>query len=210
MRRFIVDLFVLFFISLSVYFVLNYSYQKKLTLLISEKNNCQKQLIEKKLPTLTLSDASFVSKRDKELESVKKSPLYFSAKTNKISDSQWIVIIELSGLADSAADASDLKVIIPEDLVASDLKVGNAFPIFPRQVIDGNYLLVTGLASPNNDEMIFGKPNKIFVEFTITAANNNNQAGKRQIAVDAADTKIYLNGESVLNTDKSVKLVDLP
>jgi hypothetical protein len=208
MRRFVVDLFVLFFVSLLIGSVLNYSYQKKLALLTIEKNNCQKQLVEKKPPVLTLSDASFVSKRDKELESVKKSPLYFSAKTNKLSASQWIVTIELSGLPDSAADASDLKIIIPENLVASDLKVGNAFPIFPRQVIDGSYLLVTGLASTNNNEMLYGKPNKIFAEFTVTVANNN-QTDKRQITVDTTDTKIYLNGESVLNTDKSVKLINL-
>ncbi|MFA6532429.1 MAG: hypothetical protein WCT22_00350 [Patescibacteria group bacterium] len=208
MRRFVVDLFVLFFVSLVIGSVLNYSYQKKLALLTIEKNNCQKQLVEKKPPVLTLSDASFVSKRDKELESVKKSPLYFSAKTNKLSASQWIVTIELSGLPDSAADASDLKIIIPENLVASDLKVGNAFPIFPRQVIDGSYLLVTGLASTNNNEMLYGKPNKIFAEFTVTVANNN-QTDKRQITVDTTDTKIYLNGESVLNTDKSVKLINL-
>ena len=209
MRRFIVNIFILFFISLAVGFVLNYSYQKKLAFLLAEKNSCQKQLIGKKPPILTLSDASFVSKRDKELESVTKSPLYFSAKTNKLSVSRWVVTIELSGLTDSAADAADLKVIIPEDLIATDLKTGNAFPLYPRQVIDGNYLLVTGLASPNNNEMIFGKPNKIFAEFTVSAVNNN-QTSKRQIVIDAGDTKIYLNGESILNTDKTVKLIDLP
>lgn len=209
MRRFVIDIFVLFFISLAVGFVLNYSYQKKLALLFTEKNSCQKQLTEKKPPILTLSDASFVSKRDKELESVTKSPLYFSAKTDKQSVSRWVVTIELSGLADSAADAADLKVIIPEDLIASDLKMGNAFPLYPRQVIDGNYLLVTGLASPNNNEMIFGKPNKIFAEFTVTVVNSN-QTSKRQITIDESDTKIYLDGESVLNTDRTVKLINLP
>lgn len=209
MRRSIAYMFVLFFISLSVYCILNYSYQKKLALLISEKNNCQKQLLEKNPPILTLSDASFVSKRDKELESVKKSLLYFSAKINKLSANQWIITIELTGAAESAADAADLKIVIPDGFITSDLKVGNSFPIFPRQVIDGNYLLVTGIASPNNSEMTYGKPNKTFAEFTVTAVNNN-QFNKKAIEVDTIDTKIYLSGESVLDVDKSVKLINLP
>lgn len=208
MKQFIVNVFIIFFISLVIWSVTNYSYQKKFDFLVSEKNNCQKQLVEKKPPVLTLSDASFVTKRDKELELVTKSPLYFSAKTNKLSASQWIVTIELSGLADSAADASDLKVIFPENLVASDLKVGNAFPLYPRKIIEGNYLLVTGLASANNNEMVYGKPNKTFAEFTVSASDNN-QTGQKQIIISQEDTKIYLNGESVLNADKSVKLIEL-
>lgn len=209
MRQYIVNAFIIFFISLVIWSVTNYSYQKKFSLLVSEKNNCQKQLVEKKPPILTLSDASFVTKRDKELESVTKSPLYFSAKTNKLSASQWIVTIELSGLVDSAADASDLEVIFPENLVASDLKVGNAFPLYPRKIIEGNYLLVTGLASANNNEMVYGKPNKTFAEFTVSVLSDTNQVGKKQITTSQEDTKIYLNGESVLNADKSVKIIEL-
>ncbi len=209
MKQFIVNAFIIFFISLIIWSVTNYSYQKKFALLESEKNSCQKLLVEKNPQVLTLSDASFVSKRDKELDLITKNLLYFSTKTKELFSGQWVVTIELSGEADSAADAADLKVIIPESLVVSNLKVGNAFPIFPRQVIDGNYLLVTGLASANNNEMVYGKPNKTFAEFTVSTSDNN-QAGKKQITISQEDTKIYLNGESVLDTVKSVKFIELP
>ena len=76
-------------------------------------------------------------------------------------------------------------------------------------MIDRNYLLVTGLASANNNEMVYGKPNKTFAEFTVSTSDNN-QAGKKQITISQEDTKIYLNGESVLDTVKSVKFIELP
>lgn len=208
MKQFIINAFIIFFISLVIWSVTNYSYQKKFDSLEVEKNICKEQLTEKKQPILTLSDAAFVIKREKELESVIKSPLYFNAKVQKLIANQWTITIELVGAVDGAADAADLKVNLPDDLTASSLKTGTAFPLYPRKVVDANYLLVTGLASPDNNKMVYGKPNKIFAEFTVSASDN--QTSKKQIVVNEEDTKIYLNGESVLDTIKSVKLIDLP
>lgn len=208
MKSFIVNIIFLFFISIIIWLITNYSYQKKFNLLETEKNNCQKQLAVKKQPILTLSDTAFIIKKNKELESVIKSPLYFNASVQKLTANQWIITIELIGKIDGAADAADFKIDLPEGLTASNLKPGPAFPLYPRKVINNNYLLVTGLASVNNSQMVFGEPNKIFVEFNVQATDN--QPSKKQIVVNKEDTKIYLNGESVLDTEKTVVRIDLP
>lgn len=208
MKRFIVNIFVLFFISIIIWLTVNYIYQKRFNLLEIEKNNCQKQLAEKKQSSLTLADTSFIFEKDKVLASVKKSPLYFSAKTQKLAIDQWRITVELKGGVEGAADAADFRIDLPENLTVSDLKVGPAFPIYPRKVVTANYLLVTGLASTNNNQMVLGQPNKIFAEFTILATDN--KLNKKQITVNEEDTKIYLNGKSVLDTSKSVGLIDLP
>lgn len=209
MKSFIVNVFFLFFVSVIIWSIANYSYQKKLSLLEEEKNICQKQLTQKKQSTpLTLADASFIIQKDKGLASVKKSPFYFSAKTQKLTINQWRITVELAGEVEGAADAADLRLDLPESLTVSDIKTGPAFPIYPRKVIAVNYLLITGLASTDNDQMIFGQPNKIFAEFTVQATDN--QFIKKQITVNKEDTKIYLKGESVLDTSKSVNLIYLP
>lgn len=208
MKRFIVDFFVLLFISIIIYLGISYSYQRKLDLLKAEINNYQKQLLQKKLPILTLADISFVFDKYKELMSIKKTPLYFTANTQKLSINQWKVTVELDGGDDGAADAADLRLDFPEGLTVFDLKTGSAFPLYPRKVVADNYILLTGLASIDNNQMVFGKPNKIFAEFTVQT--KDNQLNKKQITVNKEDTKIYLNGESVLDTGKSVNLIDLP
>ena len=207
MKQFIINIFILFFISIIVWLASNYSYQNKLNLLEAEKNNCRRQLTEKKQSALTLADVSFIIKKDKALASVKKSLFYFNVKTQKLTINQWRITVELKGEVESAADAADFKLDLPESLTVSDLKVGPAFPIYPRKVVAANYLLVTGLISTNNNQMIFGEPNKIFAEFTVLATDN--QPNIKQIIVNREGTKIYLNGESILDTVKSVSLIDL-
>lgn len=207
MRQIIINVFTLLLVSIIVWVTANYSYQKKLNLLETEKNVCRKQLTENKQSSLTSADASFIIQKEKELASVKKSLLYFNVKVQKLTINQWKITVKLEGDVDGAADAADLRLDFPIGLTFSDLQVGPAFPIYPRKVITEDYLLVTGLVSVNNNQMIFGKPNNIFVEFTIQTTDN--QSSNKQIAVNNEDTKIYLNGESILDTGKSAGLIYL-
>lgn len=207
MKQIIINVFALFLVSVIVWVTANYSYQRKLSLLETEKNICQKQLTENKQSSLTSADASFIIQKEKELASVKKSLLYFSAKTQKLTVNQWKITVRLEGDIDGAADAADLRLDFPKSFIVSDLIVGSAFPIYPRKVMAEDYLLVTGLISISNNQMIFGEPNKIFVEFTVQTTDN--QPIEKQITVNKEDTKIYLNGESILDTNKSVNLINL-
>jgi len=207
MKKLIVNIFILFFISIIIWLAVNYSYQKQLNLLQAEKNNCRRQLTEKKQSNLTLTDVSFIINKDKELATAKKSPFYFNASVQKLADNLFRVKIELKGESEGAADVADFKLNLTEGLTISDLQTGPAFPIYPRKVIAADYLLVTGLASTNNNQMVLGKPNKVFAEFTVETTGKQNI---KQISVNKEDTKIYLNAESILNISKSVSLIDLP
>ena len=208
MRRYIFGFIALFIVSVIVWSVTKYSYQKQIDLLKVEINNYQKQLVEKKDPILTLADTSFIINKNKELTLVKNSLLYFDFKTEKITANRWKIIITLNGETGSAADAADLKLDLPENLTVSDIEAGTAFPILPRQINENNSLLLSGLASIDNNQVILGKPNKIFAEFTVQTANN--RLNNEQIKVNKEDTKIYLNGENVLDSSKSANLIDLP
>jgi len=210
MKSFIVNIFVLFFISVVIWSITNYSYQKKFDSLELEKNSClkQKRTIEEKRPILTMKDVSFANNRDKELETITKSQLYFDTKVQKLTDNQWKITIKLAGNVEGAADAADFKINIPIGLTVSDLKTGIAFPLYPRKVITENYLLVTGLASTVDNKLVFGKPNSVFAEFMAEATDG--QLNKKPIPINDQETKVYLNGESVLDAAKSVSQINLP
>jgi len=183
-------------------------YQKKISLLLQDKTLCQKELTQKNQPLSTLNDAYLVVRKEIVLASVKKSLLTFSAVTAKLSQDKWKVTVWLNGNSQGAADASDLKLNLPASAIVTDLKTGSAFPIYPRQVIDEKYLLITGLASFNNNQFVLARPQKIFVEFTIEISNLLEN--ERKIIVDQTDTKIYLNGESVYNPDQPFNQITLP
>lgn len=195
MKKFAVVILFLLLLSITIWI----AFQRKTEPFKDEK---------KYQPALTKIDTSFILKRDKVLESVIKSPLYFDAKTQKLTTNKWKVTINLSGDINGAADAADIKLNLSEGLTISELKEGSAFPLYPRKVISNNYILVTGLATIINSKMIFGEPNKIFFEFIVQTTENHQNA--RLIRIDVNDTKIYLNGESVLDIDKNVSLIDLP
>jgi len=206
MRQLIINVFILFLLAIIIWLTIDFSYQKKLKTLETEKNNYQNELTKKALPTLTSADASFIAERNKALAPIIKSPLFYSVKTQKLNLNKWKITIKLEGAIEGAADAADLKLDLPEKLTISDLKIGPAFPLFPRKIITTKYLLVTGVISTYQNQVVFGQPNKVFVEFVAEATDKLN---RRQIIVNKDGTKIYLNGESVLDVNKSVSQIDL-
>jgi len=208
MKRLVVCILLLSFLFIAIWLAENCLYQKKVGSIEAKKDIQQTQLTKKQLPTLTQTDVSFITKRDKVLETIIKSPLYFSVKTQKFSVNRWTITIKLEGEIKGAADAADLRLELPENLTVSNIKVGPAFPFYPRKVAVNNYLLISGVASADNNQMVFGEPNKIFAELTVQTINN--QLDIKKIVVDKNDTKIYLNGESILDINKSIKIIDLP
>ncbi len=207
MKKTVIYLGLFILASGVTWFLADRFYQKKINLLLEEKAICQKELTQKKEPLSTLNDVYLLAQKEKVLASVKKSLLNFSADTEKISQNKWKVIIKLEGDSQSAADAADLKLDLPRSSVVSDLKTGPAFPIYPRQIINDSFILVTGLASFDKNQFVLAQPQKLFVEFTIQISNLSQD--NNQININKTDTKIFLSGENIYDSNKSFNQIIL-
>jgi hypothetical protein len=179
--------------SLTVHF-----YPKKNNLLPPEKT------VSKKI--LTPNDLYLKKQKEKALEAIKKNPLSFQATTEKLAPNKWKVTIKLQGEAKSAADAADLKLDLPVSASLSALNTGSAFPVYARKVFSNHSLLISGLASLKNNQIILGQPNQIFAEFIIELEKNEKQ---KTIILNKEDTKIYLNGEDVFDANKTFGEINL-
>jgi hypothetical protein len=116
------------------------------------------------------------------------------------------VTIELQGEAKSAADAADLKLDLPVSASLSALNTGSAFPVYARKIFDNHSLIISGLASLKNNQIILGRPNQIFAEFIIELEKNKKQ---KAITLNKEGTKIYLNGDDIFDINKIFEEINL-
>ena len=180
----------------------SYNNQKKIALLEESNSACQQKL------STGLGDFYLMAQKNKTLATFKTSPLFFTANTVKNND-QWQVSVYLQGDGRAAADAADLRLDFSSNLEVAEIKTGTAFPLYPRKVTGKNYLLITGLASLANNNVVFGQPGKLFADITIkTTGTGTNQ--KYSLILNKSDTKIYLNGESIFDEKKSFNQIELP
>jgi len=186
----------------------SYNNQKKIALLEELNSACQQKLDRQQKLSISLGDFYLMAQKNKTLATFKTSPLFFTTNTVK-NNNQWQVSVYLQGDGRAAADAADLRLDFGNNLEVVEIKTGTAFPLYPRKVIGKNYLLITGLASLANNNVVFGQPGKLFADITIEASGTaSNQ--KHSLSLNKSDTKIYLNGESVFDDKKTFNQIVLP
>jgi len=184
------------------------NYQKKIALLEEVNSTCQQKVDQQQKLSISLNDFYLMAQKNKTLAKFNASPLYFTANAVK-NNNQWKISIYLQGDGLAAADAADLRLDFGNNLKVTEIKTGTSFPLYPRKVTGDDYLLITGLASLANNNVVFGQPGKLFADITIEASETaSNQ--KYSLSLNKSDTKIYLNGESVFDDKKTFSQIVLP
>ncbi|KKQ23988.1 MAG: hypothetical protein US40_C0009G0032 [Candidatus Roizmanbacteria bacterium GW2011_GWC2_37_13] len=177
-------------------------YENRLKQSERDVNTCQQKLSNSKNEVKNLNDIFFLSQKAKAETTVKKAGLYFSYKTAKFEDNLFKISIYLDGDEEGGADAADLKTNL-NNLKVKYLVNGEAFPAYPRKLTENNYILVTGTASLLGSKFIYGQRG-LFVELI---AEKIDPLRKSEATLDLEGTKIYLNGESILDEEKTFKKI---
>jgi hypothetical protein len=202
--------FLLIFLSFLCGFYVSQNISKKdLDKLTLEKKQCQTQLQD----VLTSSkkrndqDLNLYAQKTQALEKVVESTLYFSSRVSSLSPIKKEVALSMLGGASMKSDASDLVMGYTDNLKIVEIIPGTVFPTYPRKALVDGKITITGITSLENNEIKFGNPNNVFATLVIEKTGDPLQKGI--LTVDKSLTQIYLQGTSIIDTNKSVTQIEL-
>lgn len=203
----LVLLFPLFFIG--GYYTSERTMQKKIQSSISQGKECKTQLQQ----ALGLAkkeikqDVCLSVQKEKALEKVEETQVYFSSKVVRKSPTVVDVEISLMGGNSMRIDASDLVLNYSENLKITEMIPGPALPSYPRKLSEGGVITLTGIASLNGNGIIFGQPNNIFVTLHVEKTGELKQKGV--ITLNKTDTNAFLQGNPILDISKTFETIEL-
>ncbi|MFA5136617.1 MAG: hypothetical protein WC489_04455 [Patescibacteria group bacterium] len=116
---------------------------------------------------------------------------------------QTQVDIYIKGDANTAIDAADLVLTVPETIQIKEIRRGASFPSYPRLMQKDNALIMTGVAVPQAGGFAYGKTNEVFATIIIESGRTN------VFTVDYNNTGVYLNGLPILDMTKSFREITL-
>jgi|GEM_PF-4739050 len=151
--------------------------------------------------TLTKDNIYLLADKLKKIDRAATKQVFFAVKKTPIGEGIYRVEISISGDDKTLVDAADLQLIIPANVAVSDIKTGNAFLNYPRSLLSDDRLIVTGVATPEKDQVKFGQVNADFVSFKLTV--QNRQLSVPPLTIDREHSDIFLMGQSVMNRDLS-------
>ena len=183
--------------------------QKKVQSSIVQEKECKLQLKQ----ALDLSkkekiqDVCLSAQKEKELENVQESKVYFSSKVNKKTPTEFDVVISLMGGEAMRIDASDLVLIYSDNLTIEEMITGPALPSFPRKLSENGVITLTGIARLDEDGITLGQPNNVFVTLRIKKTGDSKQKGT--ITTNKNDTNAFLQGNSILDGEQTFETIEL-
>ncbi len=173
------------------------------------KEQCAAQIQQVRAASQGVSkeEVKLYVEKEKILQEVVDSPLYFVSSTKTISPSRFEVTFSLKGGTAMKTDAGDLTLSYSSNLDVVEIKTGETFPQYPRKVISDGEVIITGVASLAGSSVTLGKSNTVFA--TIVVEKNGFTNGKSTISLNKAKTQFYLQGKSVLNEQSSFADIQL-
>ncbi|MFH0772877.1 MAG: hypothetical protein V1922_01025 [bacterium] len=180
---------------------------------IEKTNEAQKQCQSHLLQALSApkkeseQDIYLYAQKIKALDNIIASTVYFSPQISYLSATKKEVIISLLGGAAMKADASDLVMRLSDNLKILEIRSGTAFPSYPRKISSDGIVTITGIASLDGAGMKLGQPNQIFITLLVEKTGDVKQKGK--ISVDKLNTKVFLQGNSILDPNLTFEEIEL-
>lgn len=160
------------------------------------------------IPTkaLSLNDLYLYAQKNKAMENISNSQVYFSAVKKELNPKTYRLDIYLSAREGMKVDGADLVLSYESNIVINQIIKGQVFPQYPRLLAEDNQIYITGLASLAGNTIKLGQPNKIFVSLIVAKKETSKPA---ILNVNQTDTKAFLNGEPVLNLELSFNQIVL-
>lgn len=191
------------------FFVSENNMQKKIENIGIKEKQCQSQL--KQTVVMAKKDQTqneYISiQKEKELEGIVESKVYFSSKISRISATETEVNISLMGGADMKIDASDLILDYSDNIKIISIIPGSAFPSYPRKLLEGGKITVTGVASLNGTGIKLGQTNQIFVTLRVEKMKDLNQKGT--ITLNKGGTSAFFQGNPILDFGLTFEKIEL-
>lgn len=120
-----------------------------------------------------------------------KNKMYFTYQQESIDKINKIITVKLDGPGDIKADAIDLQLDFNDNIAVKKIITGDSFLFYPRKIIKENYLLVTGVAINQNNQVLFAKPKTTFIKIKIEIKKPDQ---KISIKFNPQQSKIYFSG----------------
>lgn len=185
------------------------STQKKVSSSIQTEKLCQTQL-QQAIVLAKKNSAQNVclsAQKEKVLEKVQDSKVYFSIKTSQTSAVETDIIISLLGGPSMKMDASDLVLNYTDNLTVLEIIPGQSFPTYPRKIAENGVITITGVARLDGNGIKLGEPNTIFATLRVKKTGDARQ--KATITVSTTNTSAYLEGNAVLDPSLTFGKIEL-
>lgn len=203
---------LLFFLPL-IFFILGLTVGTKLSLnnqkLEKEKTECLSELNKTKKifdHYNNLSNFYLNAQRNKATEKNNQEiKTFFSF--NKINQDERIIIdILLKADQEREIDGADLVLTFnPKLIKVIEMIDGEAFPFYPRKIINYDSLVITGLAKLENNKITLGKSNKRFIRLVIKKLSNE----KTSIDFNSRESQIFFNEKNIFDQNLSFKKIEI-
>ena len=200
-------LFILFY--LGGFYTSETSTKKKVTSCIQTEKLCQSQLkqtivLAKKNTT---QDICLSTQKEKALEKVQDSKVYFSIKTSQKSEIETDIVISLLGGLSMKVDASDLVLNYTDNLTILEIIPGQSFPIYPRKIAENGVVTITGIARLDGSGVKLGESNTVFATLRVQKTGDIKQ--KASITLNTTNTSAYLEGRAVIDSSLTFGKIEL-
>lgn len=137
----------------------------------------------------------------------KSGSMYFSYQLTADQEGQEILSVNLDSLTPNIlADAIDLRLDFDEGIEIVEVVDGNSFSLYPRKIIEENFVLITGVALTQKNEIQFAKPKTTFITLKL---KTNSLDDKLVINFNRQESKIYLSGNDILDINRSFSQIKL-
>lgn len=174
-----------------------YFKNKQLSLSQQEKITCQNKLQES-------SRLCQAFKTNCQLPTA--GSMYFSYQLTAAGPSQKVLSINLDSLTPNIlADAIDLRLDFDKGIEIVEVIDGNSFSLYPRKIIEEDFVLITGVALGQKSEIQFAKPKTTFIKLKL---KTNSLGGRPVISFNRQESKIYLSGNDILDLSRSFSRIE--
>ena len=154
---------------------------------------------------LSLGDFYLQAQKDKALQEVVEGEVFYIVEVKDLGDNRYQLDYSLRGTETMKVDAADLILLLSKNLTLEKWEVGPAFPNYPRRVVEGQKIIITGAASIKGNKVILGEVNKTMLSLVI---KKNIPSQTASVIIDTENSQAYLKGQSVSRHDKSITRVE--
>lgn len=207
-------LFILLFILLGpgiiIFSRIDKYYQEKIDALTATRCNCEEsQLLQDQKSEKTGFKELLVAKQKVESD-ISSTPgnVFFTAQIKEKYQDTEVIEFRLEGDSRTIVYTADLIITFnPDKTEILDINSGATFPLYPRKNRIGNKIVITGVSSINNNNLIFGRPNSVYASVKIRRKSNPD--AKDVLNIDEDNTKVFYQTQNVLDWNNSVKSISI-
>ncbi len=132
--------------------------------------------------------------------------MYFNYQLTAGEQSEKILSISLESLTPNIlADAIDLRLDFDKGIEIVEIINGDSFSLYPRKIIGDGYILITGVALSQKNEIQFAKPKTTFIKLKLKTSGLNSRP---IISLNRQESKIYLSGNDILDLNRSFSRIE--